>query len=355
MSPMPRPWPTEEDALAMPVDELALHVLWRLTFTQQRSTPLTSPVNFLAATPPTSSARSLSLGGIGAGGQVLGRSVDLKGPYSRAVFEAWQWLTATGLLARDHEQSGPWYFVTRRGEEVARDPEGLARLAAERRIGVALHERLERRIRRQFLIGEYELAAFAAMREVEIRVRELAGAGNAPGDLGVKLVQREFGEGGVLSDAGAEAASVKRPWRCSGARWECSRIPAAIERSRSTTRRRHRRSSCSPIFYCEYSTALRFDRRPRRAEVPLDRGVASGTLDHMSVVMVSEKRQPDGDIGFEARRALGFIDSVIPPGERPGPVSIDVPECRADDARRIVSTWLDLGLPGWGERLELSV
>jgi hypothetical protein len=29
-------------------------------------------------------------------------------------------------------------------------------------------------VRRQFLMGEYDLAAFAAMREVEIRVRELA-------------------------------------------------------------------------------------------------------------------------------------------------------------------------------------
>jgi len=42
------------------------------------------------------------------------------------------------------------------------------------------------------------------MREVEIRVRELSGAGTAPGDLGVKLVQREFGEGGALADPRAE-------------------------------------------------------------------------------------------------------------------------------------------------------
>jgi hypothetical protein len=75
----------------------------------------------------------------------------------------------------------------------------------------------------------------------------------------------------------------------------------------------------------------------------------------MSVVTVIEKRQPDGDIGFEARRALGFIDSVIPPGERPGPVSIDIPECGPDESRRIVSTWLDLHLSGWGQRLVLAV
>jgi hypothetical protein len=27
---MPAPWPTEQEALGMPVDDLALHVLWRL-------------------------------------------------------------------------------------------------------------------------------------------------------------------------------------------------------------------------------------------------------------------------------------------------------------------------------------
>lgn len=50
----------------------------------------------------------------------------------------------------------------------------------------------------QFLIGEYELAAFAAMREVEIRVRELAGTESLL--IGVKLMRTAFGEGGALAD-----------------------------------------------------------------------------------------------------------------------------------------------------------
>jgi hypothetical protein len=80
-----------------------------------------------------------------------------------------------------------------------------------------------------------------------------------------------------------------------------------------------------------------------------------GTLECMSVIVVTEKRQPDGDIGFEARHALGFTDSVIPPGERPGPVSIDLPECGPDESRRVVSTWLDLHLSGWDQRLRLEI
>lgn len=207
MSSMPRPWPSEQQALAMPVDELALHVLWRLVFTPQHSSPLGSPTNFIAATPPTGGSSGSTMAAGTPGGYTLGvgsGSVSLKGPYARAIFEAWDWLIADGLLARDHEQSCPWYFVTRRGEEVARSPDGPERLGAERRLAIDLHPRLERRVRRQFVIGEYELAAFAAMREVEICVRELAGAGTAPGDLGVKLVQREFAEGGSLADPQAE-------------------------------------------------------------------------------------------------------------------------------------------------------
>ena len=43
-----------------------------------------------------------------------------------------------------------------------------------------------------------ELAAFAAMREVEIRVRELSGASNSL--IGVALMRQAFGDGGPLED-----------------------------------------------------------------------------------------------------------------------------------------------------------
>lgn len=75
----------------------------------------------------------------------------------------------------------------------------------------------------------------------------------------------------------------------------------------------------------------------------------------MSVVMVSDKRQPEGDIGVDARRALGFDVSIIPPGVRPAAVSIDIPACGREDARRIVAQSLDAGLPGWHKRLDLAV
>ncbi|WP_410620013.1 TIGR02391 family protein [Amycolatopsis sp. cmx-8-4] len=58
--------------------------------------------------------------------------------------------------------------------------------------------------RRQFLLGEYDVAVFVAMREVEIRVRDLAGASDS--DLGTKLIDKAFAPGipGVLVDPKTE-------------------------------------------------------------------------------------------------------------------------------------------------------
>jgi uncharacterized protein (TIGR02391 family) len=88
-------------------------------------------------------------------------------------------------------------FVTRAGKRVL--TEGIGGVVATNRLSVDLHKRLAR-VRTQFFIGEYELAAFAAMREVEIRVRELATADQSL--IGVKLMREAFKpESGPLSDS----------------------------------------------------------------------------------------------------------------------------------------------------------
>ena len=53
-------------------------------------------------------------------------------------------------------------------------------------------------MRRQFLIGAYDLAAFEAMKQVEVRVRTLAGGSDSA--IGVGLMRAAFGDGGPLSD-----------------------------------------------------------------------------------------------------------------------------------------------------------
>lgn len=117
----------------------------------------------------------------------------------RGLVEAFDWLCVHGLLARDPEQmSSDFYYVTARGHHVAAEGDGLALVQAQRRLDIDLHPRIAARVRSQFLLGEYELAVLAALREVEIRVRELAAASDS--DIGVKLMRQAFGGTGPLAD-----------------------------------------------------------------------------------------------------------------------------------------------------------
>lgn len=109
--------------------------------------------------------------------------------------EAMNWLIAQGLVARDKpgQTSAQSMFVTRAGKRVL--TECITGAAAAARLNIDLHKRLAS-VRTQCLVGEYELAA---MREVEIRVRELAKAENSL--IGVKLMRGAFKpEGGPLAD-----------------------------------------------------------------------------------------------------------------------------------------------------------
>ena len=116
----------------------------------------------------------------------------------RGLVEALDWLRHQGMLARDPEQTGDFFFITRLGHQVLAAPDGLMLMRAQGRLDADLHPRIGERVRAQFLLGEYELAAFAALREVEIRVRELAGASDS--DIGVKLRRQAFAGNGPLAD-----------------------------------------------------------------------------------------------------------------------------------------------------------
>lgn len=126
------------------------------------------------------------------------RHRQLSAPARRAITEGMQWLEAKVLVAPNEDTTErDWLMVTRRGIEVVKAGSTVAVAAAER-LDVDLHPQLERKVRRQYLMGEYELAAFAAMREVEIRVRALAG--EPAESLGMDLMHRSFRTGGPLAD-----------------------------------------------------------------------------------------------------------------------------------------------------------
>ena len=126
----------------------------------------------------------------------------------RALDEAWAWLYAHGLVVRNSGQpTTEAIVVSRRGHEVL--ARGLPWLRATARLDVELVPEIEQAARAHFLRGEFDIAVFAAMRQVEIAVRESAGLS---GDrIGVKLMQEAFGDGKPLWDPrmdGGEAVAL---------------------------------------------------------------------------------------------------------------------------------------------------
>jgi uncharacterized protein (TIGR02391 family) len=162
---------SDEELFAVPLDRLAEEVLAHLAATNEWNIH-----NFFV-------------------GEAFRRRGD---EAKRALIETTNWLLANGLIARGHPtQSHPEsMIITRLGQEVLAS--GLDGLNAQRRLSVNLHPRLAR-VRSQFLLGEYELAAFAAMREVEIRARELSRLDASL--VGVKLMREAWKpDGGPLAD-----------------------------------------------------------------------------------------------------------------------------------------------------------
>jgi uncharacterized protein (TIGR02391 family) len=162
---------SSEELLSLPIDQIAMLALQHID-----STPEWSGRNFI----------------------VLSTHQGLSKEAQKCWAEALNWLISKNLVGQPSAESKGepgTIFVTRLGKAALET--GLASIKASERLGVDLHPRLER-VRSQFLLGEYELGAFAAMREVEIRVRELTGS---PASLvGVKLMRESFREGGKLSN-----------------------------------------------------------------------------------------------------------------------------------------------------------
>lgn len=122
----------------------------------------------------------------------------------RALGEAYDWLVFNGLLAVKPGEASGFTYITKRGRKVADDPDAAATIRATRRLDVDMHPLLAERVRRQFLLGEYEAAVLLAFREVEIRVRDLSGFDDSM--IGVPLMQEAFSpdKAGPLLDSQLE-------------------------------------------------------------------------------------------------------------------------------------------------------
>ncbi|MEU0343763.1 TIGR02391 family protein [Streptomyces bobili] len=122
--------------------------------------------------------------------------------------DAWCWLEANVLLSREPSQSDAFRRISDDGRALAKDPQGTTRFEARERLSGPLHPALEDTVRTNFDLGDYETACFAAMKAVEVSVRDASGLDNSL--VGVKLMRAAFQPhqngkvGGPLADAGAE-------------------------------------------------------------------------------------------------------------------------------------------------------
>lgn len=181
--------PTVEEALGLPINELALRIL-RYFENLDDGHP------------------DISRRGIGNrntwSSKEMGPDERVDGARAaKRCMEAHDWLYLHGLVAPNRDATGftEVGYITELGRETLKQGDsGLSVFRAVERLGVDLHPRLDNRVRSQFLLGEYELAVVLAMKEVEIRVRELGGFSDE--DIGQNLMRKAFhGETGPLTDS----------------------------------------------------------------------------------------------------------------------------------------------------------
>ncbi|MGV9349930.1 TIGR02391 family protein [Streptomyces spiralis] len=125
--------------------------------------------------------------------------------------DAWCWLEAHALLSREPSQSEAFRRISRDGMDLVQDPQGITRFEARERLSGPLHRDLEDTVRTNFDLGDYEMACFAAMKAVEVAVRDASGLDNSL--VGVKLMREAFrphdnGKADAEAEGGEQAATA---------------------------------------------------------------------------------------------------------------------------------------------------
>jgi len=122
-----------------------------------------------------------------------------------ALSEAWAWLEAQGLIVPAPGPNGRtgWRVLSRRARKMETHAEfanfKVGRLLPKE----VLHSKIAEPVWSAFMRGAFDVAAFQAMKGVEVSVRAAAGLGD--GLIGVKLMRTAFSpEDGPLADMTAE-------------------------------------------------------------------------------------------------------------------------------------------------------
>jgi uncharacterized protein (TIGR02391 family) len=122
-----------------------------------------------------------------------------------AIAEAWAWLNAQGLVVPAEGTNGQngWRRLSRRACRMESEADFASFKAARLLPREILHPRIADPVWRAYMRGEFDVAAFQAMKAVEIYVREATGFGSDA--IGVPLMRKAFHpENGPLTDTTAE-------------------------------------------------------------------------------------------------------------------------------------------------------
>lgn len=116
-----------------------------------------------------------------------------------AMAEGWHWLVQEGLIAPRPADTSGWHFITRRGQKVRNRTQLAAYVNAVILPKKLLHPAIANACWSAFLRGEYDTAVFQAYKELEVTIREAAGA--RPDDIGVAMARKAFNpQSGSLID-----------------------------------------------------------------------------------------------------------------------------------------------------------
>jgi uncharacterized protein (TIGR02391 family) len=139
--------------------------------------------------------------------QLYGRQIyprQRQAAIALAFSEAWAWLEAQGLVVPAADNNGRNGFrVLSRAKRFASEAEFANYAVARMLPRKALHSKIADKVWMAFMRGEFDVAAFQAMKAVEVSVRDSAGFGND--SVGVPLMREAFSrDKGPLTDMGAE-------------------------------------------------------------------------------------------------------------------------------------------------------
>jgi uncharacterized protein (TIGR02391 family) len=131
---------------------------------------------------------------------------DKKNEVALALSEAWAWLEAQGLIVPAPGSSGGQGFrvLSRRARKIETEQQFASYKVARLLPKELLHRKIADSVWGAFMRGEFDGAAFQAMKGVEVAVR--AAARLATDLIGVKLMRTAFApDNGPLTDMTAEA------------------------------------------------------------------------------------------------------------------------------------------------------